>query len=121
MLPLYYEYHNPVKILSGEAALENIPYELHALEAHAPLLLSDQGLKQVGAVDTVLHAMSPMVPKATFTDIPADSSVAVVNQIAAYYKEQGCDSIWPWAAAASLTRQRASGWSSARTPTILNR
>ena len=39
MLPLYYEYHNPVKILSGEAALENIPYELHALDAHAPLLL----------------------------------------------------------------------------------
>lgn len=54
--------------------LENIPYELHALEAHAPLLLSDQGLKQVGAVDMVLHAMSPMVPKAIFTDIPADSS-----------------------------------------------
>ena len=26
MLPLYYEDHNPVKILSGEAALENIPY-----------------------------------------------------------------------------------------------
>ena len=93
MLPLYYEYHNPVKILSGEAALENIPYELHALEAHAPLLLSDQGLKQVGAVDTVLHAIAPTVPKAIFTDIPADSSVAVVNQIAAYYKEQGCDSI----------------------------
>ena len=72
-----------LKILSGEAALENIPYELHALEAHAPLLLSDQGLKQVGAVDTVLHAIAPTVPKAIFTDIPADSSVAVVNQCAA--------------------------------------
>ncbi len=93
MLPLYYEYHNPVKILSGEAALENIPYELYALNAHAPLLLSDQGLQKVGAVDTVLHAMAPTVPKAIFTDIPADSSVEVVNRIAAYYKAQGCDSI----------------------------
>ena len=93
MLPLYYEYHNPVKSLSGEAALENIPYELHALEAHAPLLLSDQGLKQVGAVDTVLHAIAPTVPKAIFTDIPADRSVAVVNQMAAYEQEQGCDSM----------------------------
>lgn len=43
MLPLYYEYHNPVKILSGEAALENISYELHALEAHAPCCSATRG------------------------------------------------------------------------------
>ena len=100
MLPLYYEYHNPVKILSGEAALENIPYELHALEAHAPLLLSDQGLKQVGAVDAVLHAMSPMVPKAIFTDIPADSSVAVVIKLPPIIRSRAVTAFWPWAAAA---------------------
>lgn len=93
MLPLYYEYHNPVKILSGEAALENIPYELGVLEAKAPLLLSDAGLVQVGAVDTVLSHMKPAVPKATFTNIPPDSSVAVVNEIARFFTEQGCDSI----------------------------
>ena len=93
MFPLYYEYHNPVKILSGEAALENIPYELHALEAKAPLLLSDQGLLKVGAVSTVLQAMAPMAPAAIFTEIPPDSSVAVVNQIAAFFQEKHCDSI----------------------------
>ena len=93
MLPLYYEYHNPVKILSGEASLENIPYELHALEAKAPLLLSDAGLVAVGAVETVLKAISPVVPRATFTDIPADSSVKVVNEIAGYYVNNNCDSI----------------------------
>lgn len=93
MLPLYYEYHNPVKILSGEASLENIPYELHALEVSAPLLLSDAGLVAVGAVDTVLKAIAPVVPRAVFTEIPADSSVKVVNQIAGFYKEKGCDSI----------------------------
>ena len=64
MFPLYYEYHNPVKILSGEAALENIPYEFHALEAKAPLLLSDPGLLKVGAVNTVLRAIAPVVPAA---------------------------------------------------------
>lgn len=93
MLPLYYEYHNPVKLLSGEAALENIPYELHALEAKAPLLLSDQGLVAVGAVDTVLKAIAPVKPKAIFTQIPPDSSVAVVNQIAGFYEDNGCDSL----------------------------
>lgn len=93
MLPLYYEYHNPVKILSGEGALENIPYELGVLEAKAPLLLSDAGLVQVGAVDLVLRHMRPAVPKAVFTEIPPDSSVAVVNQIARFFTESGCDSI----------------------------
>lgn len=93
MFPLYYEYHNPVKILSGEAALENIPYEFHALEAKAPLLLSDPGLLKVGAVNTVLRAMAPVAPAATFTEIPPDSSVAVVNQIAALFREKCCDSI----------------------------
>lgn len=93
MLPLYYEYHNPVKILSGEAALENIPYELHALEAKAPLLLSDNGLVAVGAVETVVKAMAPVTPKATFTQIPPDSSVKVVNEIAEFYVNQGCNSI----------------------------
>ncbi len=93
MLPLYYEYHNPVKILSGEGALENIPYELGVLEAKAPLLLSDAGLVQVGAVDLVLRHMRPAVPKAVYTEIPPDSSVAVVNQIARFFTESGCDSI----------------------------
>lgn len=93
MLPVYYEYHNPVKILSGEGALENIPYELGVLEAKAPLLLSDAGLVKVGAVDLVLRHMKPAVPKAVFTEIPPDSSVAVVNQIARFFTESGCDSI----------------------------
>ena len=93
MLPLYYEYHNPVKICSGEAALENIPYELGVLEAKAPLLLSDEGLVKAGAVDLVLSHMKPAAPKAVFTDIPPDSSVAVVNRIAKFFTEQGCDSI----------------------------
>lgn len=93
MLPIYYEYHNPVKILSGEAALENIPYELAVLEAKAPLLLSDGGLVRAGAVDTVKNAMRPAVPKAVFTEIPPDSSVEVVNSIARFFTETGCDSI----------------------------
>lgn len=93
MLPLYYEYHNPVKILSGEAALENIPYELHALEAKAPLLLSDQGLVAAGAVETVEKAMAPAVPAAVFTDIPQDSSVQVVKTIAEFYQAHQCDSL----------------------------
>lgn len=93
MFPFYYEYHNPVKILSGEAALENIPYEFSCLEASAPMLLSDEGLLAAGGVELVLKAISPLVPRLVFTKIPPDSSIAVVNEMATRFRQQGCDSI----------------------------
>ena len=53
----YYEFKLPVKILSGDGALEHIPHELDSLGAHRPLLLSDQGLEQVGTVKIVQAAL----------------------------------------------------------------
>ena len=47
----YYEFKLPAKILSGEGALEHVPHELQTLGASRPLLLSDQGLAQVGTFD----------------------------------------------------------------------
>lgn len=53
----YYEFKLPAKILSGDGALEHIPHELDSLGAHRPLLLSDQGLEQVGTVKIVQAAL----------------------------------------------------------------
>ena len=39
MMPEYFEFYNPVKIMCGEAALENIPYELTRLGAHKIFVL----------------------------------------------------------------------------------
>ena len=41
MMPEYYEFQHSTKLLSGKQALENIPAELHALEASRPMVLSD--------------------------------------------------------------------------------
>ena len=53
----YYEFKLPAKILSGEGALEHVPHELQTLGASRPLLLSDQGLAQVGTVKIVQAAL----------------------------------------------------------------
>ena len=53
----YYEFKLPTKILSGDGALEHIPHELEGLGASRPLLLSDQGLEQVGTVKIVQEAL----------------------------------------------------------------
>ena len=91
----YFEFQNAVKLLCGELALERIPNELQHLNAKRPLVLSDAVLAKIGTMTQVTSAMEAegVAPAATFTDIPVDSSLAVVNQIAAFYREQGCDSI----------------------------
>ncbi|MBQ7022752.1 MAG: iron-containing alcohol dehydrogenase [Akkermansia sp.] len=94
MVP-YFEFQNAVKLLCGELALERIAIELELMGASKPLMLSDAVLTKIGTLATVIKAMESegVEPAATFTDIPVDSSLAVVNHIAAFYREQGCDSI----------------------------
>ena len=95
MIPSYYEFLNSVKILSGVKALENIPFELRNLGAKRPIILTNDMLVTYGLVDTVTNAFkeSDITVGAVFVDIPADSSIKVVNEIAEVYRKNNCDSI----------------------------
>lgn len=95
MLPSYYEFFNPVKILSGHKALDNLPYELDQLGAKRPIIVTDKGVVNAGLTKFVKNAFdsSGMTIGAIFDDVPPDSSSQVVNQIAAVYRENQCDSI----------------------------
>jgi alcohol dehydrogenase len=93
MIPSYYEFQNSVKIISGKKALENIPFELKNLEVKRPMILTNDILVDLGQVKIVENAIkeSNIVIGSIFTDIPPDSSVKVVNEVAKVYKETGCD------------------------------
>ena len=95
MLPSYFEFHNPVKILSGHQALENIPYELSLMKSKRPLLITDQGVRKAGLIDVFLGAAksSALESVSIFSDVPPDSSNRVVNTIAEDFRENRCDSI----------------------------
>lgn len=95
MIPSYFEYQSAAKILCGESALERIADELRHLGASAPLLLTDAVLSQNGVAAQVSKALAAEgCPVAqTFTEIPVDSSLEVVNRIARLYRESGCDAI----------------------------
>lgn len=95
MIPEYYEFSNTVKVLSGRLALENIPAELRALGAMRPMLLTDAMLVKLGIAHKVVRAFAEteMEIGVVYSDIPADSSVEVVNAIAAEYLRSGCDSL----------------------------
>lgn len=91
----YFEFQNAVKLLCGDLSLERIPNELEHLGAERPLLLSDAVLASIGTLDAVSSAMEQegCPAAARFTDIPVDSSLAVVNRLAALYRQEACDSI----------------------------
>ena len=91
----YYEFKLPSKILSGAEALGHIPHELNTLGAFRPLLLSDEGLEKVGSVKILLESLAQggMTAVETFCHIPPDSSIQVVNQVAALYRQLGCDAL----------------------------
>ena len=91
----YYDFFCPVKLMAGEQALEQLAGELLALGATRPLLLTDKGVSGSGLATLVtrLLAEGGLPIAASWDEIPADSSTAVVEQIAAHYRAQNCDSL----------------------------
>ncbi len=95
MLPQYYEFYNPVKIIAGNKALESIPYELKRLNAERPLIITDRGIVEAGLLKIVLKAFndSDIVIGAIYDGTPPDSSIEVVNEIPRVYHDNRCDSL----------------------------
>ncbi|WP_369601531.1 iron-containing alcohol dehydrogenase [Hahella sp. SMD15-11] len=91
----FYEFFCPVKVVAGEAALEHIPYELTNLGASRPLLVTDKGVRGAGLVDHVVAACEAGGIKVdiVFEDVPPDSAVEVVREIAQLYNREGCDAL----------------------------
>lgn len=95
MIPNYYEFINSVKIISGSKALESIAFELGRLGARRPMVLSNSMLVKLGLAKTALQSLegADLEVGALYEDIPADSSIRVVNDIAKIYRDRKCDSI----------------------------
>jgi alcohol dehydrogenase len=93
MIPNYYEFYCPVKIVSGTKALSNLPYEMDQLGAHKALIVTDQGVVSAGLLKTVQAAFegSNCAVAAIFDQTPVDSSNVVCNQVAQIFREKGCE------------------------------
>ena len=91
----YYEFFCPVKVMAGNAALEHIPFELGAREAHRPMIITDKGVRGAGLLDPVISACEEAEQEivSIYDDVPPDSSTDVVREIAKQYRSAKCDSI----------------------------
>jgi len=95
MLPEYYEFTFPVKMISGHTALNSLPAELIQSNARRPMIVADPGVAKAGLIDTVLGAFteSGVTIGALYDQTPPESSTLVVNQLARTYREKECDSL----------------------------
>ena len=92
--PGYYEFFCPVKTVAGHHALEKIPQLLNDSGARRPMIITDKGVVAAGLVDIVSAAITPGVQiGAVKDDVPPDSDLNVVVQLARIYRESGCDAI----------------------------
>lgn len=95
MKPRYFEYQNRSKLLSGKNAIDHIVYELHNMMCKKPLIITDQMLLKLGHVDILkkILAEGEIEVPYVYSDVPADSSVEVCNNIVKLYREHKCDCI----------------------------
>lgn len=97
-IPGYFEFCNRVKTISGSDALEKIPFELERLGAKRPLIITDKGVVNAGLIKILNNALnkkkgSGLKIGAIADNVPADSDITVVSEIARLYVKKGCDSI----------------------------
>ncbi|PKN53266.1 MAG: alcohol dehydrogenase [Deltaproteobacteria bacterium HGW-Deltaproteobacteria-13] len=94
MLPDYYEFCCRVQIVAGHDALEKIPALLAEMGAKKPLIVTDKGVAAAGLVDIVVNALKEGVTIGGIADnVPPDSDLKVVNQLAGLYRDNACDAI----------------------------
>ncbi|MBN1499756.1 MAG: iron-containing alcohol dehydrogenase [Spirochaetes bacterium] len=93
--PAFYEFYSPVKILSGDNALDNIPYELSKKNSSNPLIITDEGVSKSGILKIVTKILKSGKIKnnVIFDKTPRDSSLEVVQELAAVFKKNKCDCI----------------------------
>jgi alcohol dehydrogenase len=91
----YYEFFCPVKLIAGARALETIPFELGALGASKPMVVTDRGVAGAGLVDKLREILGAggLEIAAVYDEVPPDSSLAAVKAIAKTYREAGCDAL----------------------------
>lgn len=91
----YYEFFCPVKVIAGHMALEHIPFELAALGAKRPMIITDKGVRSnnllVPLEATFADADSQIA--VIFDEVPPDSSLQTVRAAAKLYRDNNCDAI----------------------------
>jgi len=93
MLPDYYQFFCPVKILSGHKATSNIPYEMGVMGCEKAMVVTDKGIVDAGLINILKEAFADSDKEIgyIFDETPPDSSNRLVNKLAKIFIKEKCD------------------------------
>ena len=84
-----FEFHCPTRIICGEHALHKLPVILVEMGVTKPLVVTDANLVALGITDHAIHRLTEAgFPFAFYDQVPPDSSLSVVNDVAAIYEQE---------------------------------
>lgn len=87
-----FEFHCPTKIICGQDSLGKLPDELAARNVSHPLVMTDASLMKLGVTAKLTAKLDAAgIPYELFDQVPPDSSLKVVDEVADLYQERGCD------------------------------
>jgi alcohol dehydrogenase len=93
MLPKYFQFFCPIKILSGSKAVSNIPFEMGILGCKRAMVVTDKGVVNAGLIEIIKAAFADSDREIgmIFDETPPDSSNRIVNKLAKLFEKEQCD------------------------------
>ncbi len=93
MLPEYFEFSLPTKLVYGIGILGNIADEVRSFGKRRAILVTDKVLIKAGPVDRVKEAFrgTGIEIPCTFSDVPPNSTIAAVEKCASLARQNNCD------------------------------
>jgi alcohol dehydrogenase class IV len=95
MLPDFYQFHHPTKVIYGEGLVNDFAHEVEELGVKHFFIVSDQVLQSLGLIQQVKSGLEEagFTISGEFYDVPQDASVEAVESISRQAKDSGAEGL----------------------------
>jgi alcohol dehydrogenase class IV len=95
MLPEFYQFHHPTKVIYGEGLVNDFAHELEELGVNNYFIVSDQVLSSLGLIEQIKTGLEAagFTISGEFYDVPQDASVEAVESISRQATDSGAEGL----------------------------
>ena len=95
MLPDFYQFHHPTKMIYGAGLASDFSHELEALNVSNFFMVSDHVINDLGLLDSIKEGIEQggYTITGTYLDVPQDASITAVKDISKLALESGAEGL----------------------------